>query len=51
MLFCSLTNQLIVKSKDRIEAHMKGKRFANAKGEMKFIYLFLIFNTESGGAE
>ncbi|KAG7674799.1 hypothetical protein Ndes2526B_g05058 [Nannochloris sp. 'desiccata'] len=31
LLFCSLTNQLIDKRKERIETHVGGKRYANAK--------------------
>jgi len=32
MLFCALTNHLIKKSKDAVDGHLRGKKFANAKG-------------------
>lgn len=32
MMFCALTNHLIKKSKASVEEHLRGKKFAKAKG-------------------
>lgn len=31
-MFCALTNHLIKKTKDSVEEHLRGKKFAKAKG-------------------
>jgi len=32
MMFCALTNHLIKKTKASVEEHLRGKKFAKAKG-------------------
>lgn len=31
-MYCALTNHLIKKSRDSVEEHLRGKKFAKAKG-------------------
>jgi hypothetical protein len=33
MVFCALTNELVVKSEQAIKVHMGGKKFQKAQGE------------------
>ncbi len=33
MVFCALTNELVVKSEQAIKVHMAGKKFQKAQGE------------------
>ena len=47
MLFCSLTNQLIDKSLDRIKQHMQGRRFLNAKGRIFAMFGFYFIDRSS----